>query len=64
MSVYKRGGVYWMDFVYRGTRVQQSTGQITKDAALAVERQLKDEVRQRAHGVAVEEKALTPIFME
>jgi len=63
MSVYKRGGVYWMHFLYRGTRVQRTTGQVTKDAAQAVERQTRDTLRQQAHGVAVG-PAHSPTFQD
>lgn len=62
MSVYKRGGVFWTEFAYRGVRHRQSTGQIDRDAALAVERQLKDAARQQAHGVAIRPPAPTPEF--
>lgn len=64
MTVYKRGGVWWNDFVYRGARDNRSTGQITKEAAEAVERQRKDAARQRAHGVAIEATPLTPRFQD
>lgn len=64
MSIYLRGGVYWAHFQYKGVRVQKSTGQIDRDAALAVERQWKDELRQRAHGVAIAAKPESPTFQE
>ena len=33
MSVYKRGGVYWYDFWFRGIRYRESTGLTNKTAA-------------------------------
>lgn len=64
MSVYRRGSVFWLDFIYRGIRYRETTGQITREAAQAVERQRKDQVRQIAHGVAILEKPLTPRFQD
>ena len=37
MSIYRRGGVYWYSFVFRGERVQQSTRQGDRKAARQVE---------------------------
>lgn len=64
MSVYKRGNVWWNNFTYHGIRDNRSTGQLTKDAAEAVERQRKDEARQRAHGVAIAPKVESPTFAD
>lgn len=64
MTVYKRGQIYWLQFAYRGRRYQESTGQLNREAALAVERKRKDEVRQRAHGVAIDAPTQTPTFMD
>jgi len=36
MSVYKRGGVYWYDFWFRGIRYRDSTGLTHKQAATEV----------------------------
>lgn len=33
MSVYKRGGVYWYNFVFQGQRIRESTGLTNKTAA-------------------------------
>lgn len=37
MSIYKRGGVYWYSFVFRGERVQKSTRQADRKAARQME---------------------------
>ncbi|MCH8267999.1 MAG: site-specific integrase [Acidobacteria bacterium] len=37
MSVYKRGGVYWYEFVFQGQRIRESTGLANKTAALRAE---------------------------
>ncbi len=37
MSVYKRGGVYWYTFVFNGRRIQRSTKQGNRKAAVDIE---------------------------
>ena len=37
MSIYKRGGVYWYSFVFRGERVQRSTRQGDRKVARQME---------------------------
>jgi hypothetical protein len=37
MSIYKRGGVYWFSFVFRGERVQRSTRQADRKVARQME---------------------------
>lgn len=37
MSIYKRGGVYWYDFIFRGRRIQHSTRQGDRKVARQVE---------------------------
>lgn len=71
MTVFRRGRkdrpkdrVYSYEFVYRARTYRGTTGQITKEAALAVERQLKDLARQAAHGVIVHTAAETPRIQE
>lgn len=64
MTVYKRGGVWWMNFRYRGIRYQESTGQITKEAADAVERARRDDLRQEAHGVAIRTPMASPAIQD
>ena len=36
MGVYKRGQVYWFDFVWNGQRIQQSTKQGSRKAAIDI----------------------------
>ena len=43
MSVYKRGGVYYYDFSYRGHRYKKSTGLTNKTAALDMQEQRRAE---------------------
>ena len=47
MSVMMRGKTYWTDFVVRGERVQQDTGQTTERKARQAEAELRAEVRAR-----------------
>ena len=37
MSIYKRGGTYWFSFTYNGERIQKSTQQKNKNAAIDIE---------------------------
>lgn len=43
MSLYKRGGVWWIDLVHRGARIRRSTATSEKEAA----RQQHDELKAR-----------------
>ena len=51
MSVYKRGGVYWYDFWFRGVRYRDSTGLTNKDAAGQVESIRKAELAMGRAGI-------------
>jgi integrase len=37
VAIYKRGGVYWFSFVFNGKRVQESTKQANRKAAIDIE---------------------------
>src|SRR5438876_4675360 len=37
MSIYKRGGVYWCEFRFKGERIQESSHTANKDAARQIE---------------------------
>jgi integrase len=52
MSVYKRGGVYWYEFWFRGQRFRQSTGLNNKTAALRAEAIRKAEQAEGRAGIA------------
>lgn len=47
MSIYKRGKVYYMDFIVEGERVNKSTKQKTKALALQVERKEKEKLEEQ-----------------
>ena len=47
MTLYKRGGVYWTEFHFQGTRVRQSTGTGSKGKAQAFEQQLRDKLHEQ-----------------
>lgn len=51
MTVFKRGGVYYYEFDFRGRTYKKSTGQRTKDRAERVERKVRDRLREEAHGI-------------
>jgi integrase len=52
MSVYKRGGVYWYEFWFRGQRFRLSTGLNNKTAALRAEAIRKAELAEGRAGIA------------
>jgi integrase len=51
MSVYKRGGVYWYDFWFRGIRYRESTGLSNKTAAGRAEAIRKAELAEGRAGI-------------
>ena len=50
MSVFKRGGVYWYNFVFQGQRIRESTGLTNKTAAQRVEAIRKAELAEGRAG--------------
>jgi len=52
MSVYKRGGVYWYEFCFRGQRFRQSSGLNNKTAALRAEAICKADLAGAKAGIA------------
>jgi integrase len=51
MSVYKRGGVYWYDFWFRGIRYRESTGLTNKNAATDAESIRRAELAEGRAGI-------------
>jgi integrase len=51
MSVYKRGGVYWYDFWFRGIRYRESTGLTNKTAATDAEAIRRAELAEGRAGI-------------
>ncbi len=51
MSVYKRGGVYWYDFWFRGIRYRESTGLANKNAATDAESIRRAELAEGRVGI-------------
>lgn len=39
MAVYKRGGVYWYEFMFRGVRIRETTNSANKEVAARIERE-------------------------
>jgi integrase len=50
MSLYRRGGVWWYDFIVNGIRVRESTGLASRAAAAKAETLRKAELLQRPAG--------------
>ncbi len=51
MSVYKRGGVYWYDFWFRGIRYRESSGLTNKNAATDAESIRRAELAEGRAGI-------------
>lgn len=51
MSVYKRGDVYWYEFMFQGERYRKSTGLSNKAAARTVEARRKVQLAERRAGI-------------
>jgi integrase len=59
MSVYKRGGIYWYDFWFRGQRFRESTGIRNKTAAETAEAIRKAELAEGRAGIVNREPCPT-----
>lgn len=53
MGLYKRGGVWWMEFVVRGIRVRESTYTSNKDLAIQAERKRRRKIEASVNGITV-----------
>ena len=62
MSVYKRGGIYWYDFWFKGQRYRQSTGLSNKTVALRAESICKAELAEGRAGIVNRE--ICPAFAD
>lgn len=51
MTLYKRGGVWWMEFAVRGIRVRETTSTSRKDLAIKVERKRRHRVEEAVNGI-------------
>jgi integrase len=51
VSIYKRGEVWWYEFVFHGQRVRESTDSESKTLAVKAERQRRRELEESANGV-------------
>jgi len=57
MGVYKRGRVYWFDFVWDGQRIQQSTKQGSRKAAIDIAAAYRTKLALGEVGIEPKEKA-------
>ena len=60
MSVYKRGRVYWYNFVFQGQRIRESTGLSNKTVALRAEAIRRAELAEGRAGIV--RRKPSPIF--
>ncbi len=56
MSLYKRGSVWWMEFVVRGIRVRESTFTANKDLAIKAERARRRSIEESVNGITAIER--------
>jgi integrase len=59
MSIYKRGGVYWYSFIFRGDRVQRSTRQADRKVARQMEAAKRTALAKGEVGIAERKPAPT-----
>jgi integrase len=52
MGIYRRGGVWWYEFVFRGQRIRESTGSASRTLAAKAERQRHSELEQAVNNVS------------
>lgn len=62
MAVYRRGRIYWFNFVFQGRHVQESTGFTNKAAALRAEAKRRTELLD--HRAGFKQLKLAPKFEE
>jgi integrase len=51
MSIFKRGGKWWYEFVFHGQRIRESTRSESKNLAIKAERNRRRELEESANGV-------------
>lgn len=60
MAIYKRGNTYWFDFVWNGQRVQKSTKQGNRKAAIEIESAFRTALAKGEVGI-LEKQNATPV---
>jgi integrase len=58
MGVYKRGGIYWFEFVFNGSRIRQSANTSSKTIAKQAEQQRRRELEMGINGLNKPERPL------
>lgn len=62
MGIFKRGERWWYEFEFRGQRVRESTGSVSKTLAIKAERQRRRELEESGSGVrAARRPVLFPV---
>src|SRR6266478_5006299 len=56
MSLYKRGGVYWFEFMFQGQRIRESAGTNSKTLAEKIERHRRRQLEESANGILKRER--------
>jgi hypothetical protein len=60
MSVYKRGGTYWFEFAFNGSRIRESAKSTSKTLAREAERARRRELEEAVNGIVKRERP--PLF--
>ena len=58
MSVYKRGGVYWYEFVFRGQRIRETANTASKEVAGRIERERRRNLELGSAGLKAVDRPL------
>jgi len=64
MSIYKRGGVYWYSFIFDGRRVQRSTKQGNRKAAIDIESAYRTALAKGAVGLLQRKAEPIPLLAD
>src|SRR5262245_51282308 len=62
MAVYKRGDVYWFEFVFNGRRIRRSTNQSNRRVAREIEAAYRTKLAKRE--VGIEDPKPIPVFSQ
>jgi len=60
MSVFKRGTVYWFEFVFNGRRIQRSTKQRNRQAAIDIESAFRTSLAKGEVGITAPSRSAGP----
>ena len=63
MAVYKRGSIYWFEFVWKGQRIRQSTKQGNKQVAIQIQAGKRTQLAKGEVGIKDPPKKESPVVL-